>query len=213
LPELHLTPVELPTLIALLTVWVYWTIVAVMVVRRRRKTRKLSGVLPEQRLEVLLWLAWVPVVVAWLALPWLALTHASGMLAVPAFARSKAFTLLRWVAAATGVAALHGSIRTWREMGRHWTMAVTRDETSTLLTAGTFGRVRHPVYAQSIALMLATFVVLPTWPMFAVAVIHVALMLAKARNEERFLLAAHGDAYVRYCSATGRFIPRMRWRR
>jgi protein-S-isoprenylcysteine O-methyltransferase Ste14 len=39
--------------------------------------------------------------------------------------------------------------------------------------------------------------------------VHVLLMALKARNEERFLLAAHGERYARYCRDTGRFVPRL----
>ncbi len=201
--------VDLPTLVTLLTVWIYWAIVAAMVIRRRRRTRKLSGVLPEQPLEALMWVVWVPLIAAWLVLPWLALVRVAGSLALPAFATADAFMLLRVIAAATAVAALYGSIRSWRQMGRHWTMAVTHDETGTLLTGGMFSRIRHPIYALSIALMLATLVVLPTWPMLVLTVIHVVLMSIKARNEEHFLLAAHGENYARYYRSTGRFVPRM----
>jgi protein-S-isoprenylcysteine O-methyltransferase Ste14 len=35
-------------------------------------------------------------------------------------------------------------------------------------------------------------------------------MVVKARNEERHLLASHGEAYARYLEATGRFVPRFR---
>ncbi len=210
---MHLTFVDLPTLIALLTVWSYWTIVAAMVVRRRRHTRKLSGVLPEQRIEALMWLVWIPLIAAWMALPWLALVRAAGVFALPPFATTDAFAPPRWLAAALGVAALYGSIRSWRQMGPHWTMAVTRDESSTLLTGGMFARIRHPIYALSIGLMFTTLVVVPTWPMLVVAAVHVMLMSAKARNEERFMLAAHKDAYANYCAATGRFLPRLTARR
>jgi protein-S-isoprenylcysteine O-methyltransferase Ste14 len=37
----------------------------------------------------------------------------------------------------------------------------------------------------------------------------VLLLLVKARNEERFLLDAKGEAYARYCRTTGRFVPRV----
>ena len=50
-----------------------------------------------------MWLVLVPVVAAWCALPWLALAHASGPLAVPGFAREGAYRLLRWLFAATAV--------------------------------------------------------------------------------------------------------------
>jgi protein-S-isoprenylcysteine O-methyltransferase Ste14 len=41
------------------------------------------------------------------------------------------------------------------------------------------------------------------------AALHIGLMLAKSRNEERFLAARHGDAYRSYCRRTGRFLPRL----
>jgi protein-S-isoprenylcysteine O-methyltransferase Ste14 len=56
-------------------------------------------------------------------------------------------------------------------------------------------------------LMVCTAIVVPTTPMLLVAMVHVVLMNIKARNEERHLLAMHGDAYARYLSRTGRFIP------
>ena len=199
--------VDVPTLVILLTIWAYWAIVVAMVIRRRRHTRKMSGVVPEQGLETLMWIVWVPLIAVWLALPWLALTHGSGPLALPAFAAADAYTALRCIAAAAGVAALYGSVRSWRQMGRHWTMAVTRDETSTLLTGGMFSRVRHPIYALSIGLMLATLVVVPTWPMLVVACVHFVLMNVKARTEEAHLARLHGDRYARYVARTGRFFP------
>jgi protein-S-isoprenylcysteine O-methyltransferase Ste14 len=45
--------------------------------------------------------------------------------------------------------------------------------------------------------------------MVVVAAVHVLLMLVKARNEERFLLGAKGEAYASYCRRTGRFVPRF----
>jgi hypothetical protein len=65
---------DLPATVLTATVWTYWFCVGVMVVRIRRKTRKLSGVVPKQRLEQFMWLVWVPLVLAWMALPYLAAT-------------------------------------------------------------------------------------------------------------------------------------------
>ncbi len=203
------TPIDIPGIVLLATVAIYWCIVGAMVVRRRRRTRKLSGVVPEQGVEKAMGIGFVGVVVLWIALPALALHRTAGPLALPAFAGADAYHALRGLAALVAVAALAGSILAWRQMGRHWTMAVTRDETATLFTSGMFGRVRHPIYALSILLMLASLVIVPNLPMAAVAAVHVALMNAKARNEERFLLTAHGDAYARYCRETGRFVPRF----
>ena len=69
-------------------------------------------------------------------------------------------------------------------------------------------RIRHPIYAFSMLLMLCSAVIVATMPMMVVAAIHVVLMNLKARNEERHLLHAHGDAYASYLRRTGRFLPR-----
>ena len=42
----------------------------------------------------------------------------------------------------------------------------------------------------------------------ALAALHIVLWSLKARNEERHLIATHGDAYAKYLGRTGRFIPR-----
>ena len=55
----------------------------------------------------------------------------------------------------------------------------------------------------------ATAVVLPTPPMIAVALVNVTLTNLKARNEERHLLAMHGESYAAYLAGTGRFLPRL----
>jgi len=95
-------------------------------------------------------------------------------------------------------------------MGRSWRMAVAPDQQTELVTTGLYGLVRHPIYALSILLMMCTLVVAPTLPVALMACIHISLMQAKARNEERFLVGRHGAVYQRYMQRTGRFVPRLR---
>lgn len=200
---------DLPATVLTATIWTYWFCVGVMVVRVRRRTRRLSGVVPEQRLEQFMWLVWVPLVVAWMTLPYLAATGAPAPWGIPGIARDPGFLPLRWIAVIVGVCCLALTIECWIRMGKNWRMAVTPDQQTELVTSGLYGRIRHPIYALSILFMLGTAVVVPTVPMAIVAMVHVALMLVKARNEERFLLAAKGETYARYCSGTGRFVPRF----
>ncbi|MGA8034043.1 MAG: isoprenylcysteine carboxylmethyltransferase family protein, partial [Casimicrobiaceae bacterium] len=83
------------------------------------------------------------------------------------------------------------------------------DDNTTLITDGPFRRIRHPIYAFSILIMIASAVVLPTPSMIALAALHLSLMNIKARNEEAHLARMHGDAYLRYLDRTGRFLPRL----
>jgi protein-S-isoprenylcysteine O-methyltransferase Ste14 len=191
------------------TVWAYWFCVGFMIVRIRRKSRKLVGLVPEQKLERRMWLVWVPLVVLWATLPWLAQRHLGGPLALPEFARGGGlYGGVRIGAAVVAVVCLVQTIRCWIRMGSDWRMEASRDNTN-LITDGLFRHIRHPIYAFSVLLMLSSAVILPSLPMLAVAAVHVLLMNIKARNEERHMLQSHGEAYARYLARTGRFFPRL----
>ncbi|HSC23334.1 MAG TPA: isoprenylcysteine carboxylmethyltransferase family protein [Casimicrobiaceae bacterium] len=199
---------DVPLLIVALTVSAYWLRVGAMVVRARRRQHRDVGVVPERASERVMWLAFVPLVLAWCALPWLACTHATGPFAVPPFAREGVYAMLRWPFAAVVVGCLALTIDCWRRMGRNWRMDIS-DSNTALVTEGLFARIRHPIYAFSIAMMIATAIVLPTSAMIAIAAVHVVLMNVKARREEAHLARLHGAAYARYVERTGRFLPAL----
>lgn len=204
---------DLPVAVLTATIWTYWFSVGVMIVRIRRKTRKLSGVVPKQPLEQLMWVVWVPLVFAWVALPYLAATSARAPWALPDFAREQGYLALRWIAAIVGLACLALSVECWARMGKNWRMAVTPDQKTDLVTTGLYAHIRHPIYALSILLMFCSALIVATVPMATVAAVHVVLMLIKAHNEERFLTATLGSAYESYSRQTGRFVPRFGARR
>lgn len=189
------------------TVWSYWIGVGMMIARVHRKARRAGGLLPEQPLERALALVWVPLVAAWLTLPYLSLVREHAPLALPAFARLAWYAALRWLAAAAGLAALLATSVCWSRMGSAWRMAVSAAERQSLITDGPFRYVRHPIYALQMLLMGCSLVVVPTVPMLAMAAVHVVLVHLKASNEERHLGRMHGDAYRRYAARTGRFLP------
>ncbi len=200
---------DVPGVILTATICAYWFGAGMMIVRVRRLTRHVADVVPTQPLERMMGLLWIPVVAAWVVLPWLALTTAQAPFALPSFARGvAAYEGLRWLAALVGVACLAGTIKCWVRMGDDWRMVVREGERQAFITDGLFRRVRHPIYALSILLMLCTVAVAPTVPLMAVAAVHIGLMLVKARNEERHMLATVGEPYARYMAATGRFVPK-----
>ena len=75
-------------MILTLAVSAYWVGVARMVIRVQHKTRHGVGLVPEQARERLMWLVWVPLVVAWIALPWIALNADRSAWAAPAIDRT-----------------------------------------------------------------------------------------------------------------------------
>ena len=199
---------DIPLLILALAISGYWAGVARMVVRVQRKTRHGVGLMPQQARERLMWAVWVPLVVAWIALPWVALDRTNATWSAPS-SIGPVFDLLRWCAAAVALGCLALTWRCYARMGEHWRMDVAVGGQSVLITDGPFLRIRHPIYAYQALLMVCSAIILPTPPMIALLVVHLALVNAKARNEERHLLATHGDAYARYVARTGRFVPRF----
>ena len=200
---------EIPSLLLAVVMVVYWGRVGVLSARILRRTRTSSGIVPEQRIERFLWLFFVPLVAAWIALPFFAAFHNHGVLAVPEAARFGGWFIVRLAAAFAAAGLLAATIRCWRRMGSQWKMAVTPGERQILITDGPFARMRHPIYGYQILLMLASLGVVPTVPMFALAIVHVALMVTKAHNEERYMLSTHGADYRAYAARTGRFFPRL----
>lgn len=202
---------DLPLVVLTATIWIYWFSVGFMVVRLRRKNRKLVGLVPEQRVERFMWLVFVPLVAAWCVLPYLALFRAGPPFGIPEFAQTlPAYAMLRWVAMVVAVACLLLTAKCWARMGTDWRMDVSVSKPTNLITDGLFRHIRHPIYAFSMLLMVCSAVIVPTIPMAIAATIHIVLWNLKARNEERHLLHAHGEAYQRYLLRTGRFFPRLR---
>ncbi|MCC6195094.1 MAG: isoprenylcysteine carboxylmethyltransferase family protein [Burkholderiales bacterium] len=204
---------DVPGTLVAATVTAYWLGAGAMIVRVRRHARRheqrAAQVVPVQGLERFMALVWVPLVLAWIALPWLALQRAGPLPSLPALVDDAPYAALRWAAAVVALACLAGTIKCWTRMGNNWRMAVTHEPGQVLITDGPFSRIRHPIYAFSILLMISTMVALPTPAMLVVGLAHIALMAVKARNEERHLLATYGSAYESYAARTGRFLPRF----
>lgn len=202
---------DVPGTLITATVLAFWIGIGAMIVRVRRHTRRIVGVVPEQRLERVMWIAWLPLGVVWVALPWLALSRTGPPFGLPDFARAVPwYEVLRGVAAAVAVASLGAIVKCWSRMGKDWRMAVTAEPGQALIVDGLFSRMRHPIYAFSILLVACSVVVVPTVYMALCGAGLVALWVMKAFNEERHMLRTHGDDYARYLARTGRFLPRFR---
>jgi protein-S-isoprenylcysteine O-methyltransferase Ste14 len=201
---------DLPAIILVATIWCYWFGIGVKIVRARRRAHDLAGLVPEQALERAMWIVWIPLVVAWIVLPWLSLRSSSPWFAVPEFAREEpAYATLRWLAAAVALGCLGMTAWCWSTMGKDWRMDVSEKHKGALITDGLFAYVRHPIYALSMLLMICSAIVVATPPMLALAAVHIVLNNLKARNEERHLLLVHGEPYAQYLRRTGRFLPRV----
>jgi len=196
---------SIPLIVIGTTVAIYWHQVLRMARKQRKQTGKAANLIPPEPLGRLLRILWVPIVVLWIVHP-----LASAFLNEP---RSPLRPVLApgwfgWVAAALVVGGLLVTRRCWKRMGKNWRMGIDPAERTSLVFDGLFAYVRHPIYALSAGMMLATMVELPTPLMLAAGLLHIILLLWESAREERHLLAVHGQAYETYRRNVGRLVPR-----
>lgn len=185
--------------------------VGVMALVKRVGAGRRVGLVPSEERERGMWWIWVPIIVAWIALPAIALDQDDPPLSLPVFAQGRTWVLaVRWIAAVGAATCFLLTTICWIRMGKSWAIAVVPGVEQPLVTSGPYRLARHPIYALSVAMIACSFVVLPTWPMAVVAIAHIVLMNLKARGEERHLVQTHGDAYRDYARRVGRFFPRPR---
>jgi protein-S-isoprenylcysteine O-methyltransferase Ste14 len=109
------------------------------------------------------------------------------------------------VIATAGIAA---TVYAQLEMGDSWRIGVDKQETTTLVQTGVFGRVRNPIYTAVFTFGLGIALVTPNLVACAGFILLVAsIELQVRRVEEPYLLKTHGDAYRAYTASVGRFIP------
>jgi protein-S-isoprenylcysteine O-methyltransferase Ste14 len=191
------------------TVWCYWLSVVLMIVRSHLQHRTSAGAVPRTGRERGMWLFWVPTVLAWQVFPVMAYDSSMPLIRAPQWAVHQPIVLLDWLAVAAALAAYALTVPCWLALGANWSLAVVPHKQTTLITSGWYGRIRHPIYALGLLLMLATLAVAPSPAMLMAAMVHLTLVILKASNEERHLKQRHGQAYRDYCDRTGRFFPRL----
>jgi protein-S-isoprenylcysteine O-methyltransferase Ste14 len=183
---------------------IYWARVARMAWKMRRKTGRAANFIPAEPLGRVLRLLWQPVVIAWIFLPLVA-----SFISVPLFAFAPLITspLQQWIGVAVALICFLATRVCWRRMGKSWRMGIDPTEKTELVSTGPYAYVRHPIYALSSLMMLATVMVLPSPLMIGIAMLHLLLLQWEARREEKNLSRLHGPQYDQYCARVGRFFP------
>ena len=182
----------------------YWLRVLRMARKARQKTGRAANFLPAERVGRALRIAWVPIVIIWIAQPFIASLLFPGHAFIAPLIRNP---WVAWISALVAAACFWLSRICWKTMGKSWRMGIDPAERTSLVLAGPYRYVRHPIYALSQFMMLATVAAVPSPLMIAAGACHILLLQWEARREEKHLRATHGDDYAQYCARVGRFFP------
>lgn len=183
----------------------YWLRVARMARKARQKTGRAANFLPAEPIGRVLRIAWIPVVIVWIAQPFVtASTFPRRSVAAPLAASA----WVAWGMVAVAAACLFLSRICWKTMGKNWRMGIDPAERTALVLTGPYRYVRHPIYALSQLMMVSTMAAIPSPLLLAAGALHLLLLQWEARREEAYLVSLHGQDYRDYRSRIGRFIPR-----
>jgi protein-S-isoprenylcysteine O-methyltransferase Ste14 len=182
----------------------YWGRVMRMAYKARIKGRA-SHLVPPERIGKILRLIWTPLILIWVSQPF-----------VTAFARKPPWpwrtlydnSRIAWPAVILVALCFVATRICWKRMGSAWRMGIDPAEKTVLIATGPFAYVRHPIYALSQVMMLATVAAVPSLLMIASGMMHLILLQWESRREEAHLLRVQPEQYARYQSQVGRFLPK-----
>jgi protein-S-isoprenylcysteine O-methyltransferase Ste14 len=197
-------PIDWPSLAVGVIVAAYWARVMRLARKIKRNTGHGANVLPRETTGRIVRIIWYPVVILWITVP---IVSAYVAFQTPLLKRRHSIPAVNWAAIGVAIIAFILTLICWRKMGKSWRMGIDPNEKTSLVLTGPYEYVRHPIYALSAVIMLATLAIVPTILMLIVAACHLLLLHWEARREEKYLLSVHGPAYENYMKRVGRFIP------
>jgi len=112
-----------------------------------------------------------------------------------------------------GVAAIGLSFVSWalRSLGRNWAPSLSGiRESASLVTAGPYGIVRHPIYFGAVIFLGSLAIISANLLTILPTVVLIILLYAQLPDEESMLLERFGDDYREYMKRTPRFLPRFK---
>jgi protein-S-isoprenylcysteine O-methyltransferase Ste14 len=117
---------------------------------------------------------------------------------------------LRAVGIPLAAVALLWSTWAFRHLGRNLTASSAAGGDHYLVTTGPYRWVRHPLYSGWTIVLLAYTLITASWLVLSLSAAAVAAVVVRTPAEEAQLEARFGEAYRRYRTRTGRFVPHWR---
>ena len=162
----------------------------------RKALARVGGV--ERLLMLLYFIGLVILPLAYILTPWLNFAD---------------FPLPGWVRAIGAVTFIGGIWlldQSHQALAANWTGGTEVREGNTLVTTGTFSRIRHPMYAAHWLMAVGQVLLLANWLAGPGSLLAFALLyLVRVPREEAMLLQRFGDRYRDYMRRTGRVVPRF----
>jgi len=184
---------EVVALAELLLCWVAWSL-AFLSPRRKAKGQRKTVRDPASRWGILL-------VMASYACAW-------AYVKPPGFEKSAPSLIASMLLAPAAVVLVFAATR---HLGKQWRYEAALSEDHELIRTGPYRRLRHPIYASMLGMLLATLLAWTWWPLLIASLLFfLAGTEIRVRAEERLLAARFRDEYSAYRAGTWAYIPYLR---
>lgn len=98
-----------------------------------------------------------------------------------------------------------------RHLDKHWRFEAALSEDHELIKTGPYRRLRHPIYASMLGMLLQTGLVHAWWPLLVAGLIFFVIGTEIRVRAEDGLLAAHfGEEFARYKQSARAYLPFIR---
>jgi protein-S-isoprenylcysteine O-methyltransferase Ste14 len=90
-----------------------------------------------------------------------------------------------------------------------WRVGVIDNQKTKLIKTGVYAYIRNPYFLSYYVMFLGLFLVRPSLVFAALAIITTSFFHLMVLREEAYLASVHGNEYLDYKKATGRYLPKL----
>ena len=96
-------------------------------------------------------------------------------------------------------------------LGRQWRIDAGLSADHQLVTTGSYGLVRHPIYTSMLCILLGTGFMITPWRMLLVACsVFIVGMEIRVRVEDRLLASRFGERFLAHKQSVPAYVPFLR---
>lgn len=93
-------------------------------------------------------------------------------------------------------------------LGKAWSPHLQTRQEHSLVTAGPYARIRHPIYLAMLGFMTAIALVTANWFFIALLVVSIIVLALRIPKEEEMMIESFGEEYKAYMQRTGGLFPK-----
>ncbi len=115
----------------------------------------------------------------------------------------------RWLGMIIAVAGMMLEFATQIYLGRNYSTTLHIGEDQTLITAGPYQYMRHPMYTALFTVGIGLGILSSSWYFLFPFLALLVVVAFRTQKEEYAMIEKFGDRYIKYSQKTGRFLPRI----